>query len=261
MYSQKFAIAIKNNGTPLREINEKVYLPFGSEYSILLKNLNTVRAAATVEIDGKNVTEGLQLVVEPNSSFEIERYIRNENLNQGNRFKFIERSSKIEQARGIGIDDGLVRVTFQFEKPVTQYTTRTNWLVKGDFDDDNWGNLGNYQNTGWKGHPGITVSNTLGNVNNSRRISYSKNGVKMKSSKAGITAPGSISNQNFSVVSGINLELTVYVMILKLLGSNDEKYVTKPLTTKTRRTCITCRHSNNPGNKFCQECGTSLVIL
>lgn len=122
MYKDKLAIAVKSNGKVLREVattgkeKDTVYVPFGTEYTILIKNLRSVRALARVSIDGIDVTEGVNLVIPANSEFELERFIKNGNTNSGNRFKFIERTAKIEQHRGIGIVDGTVRVEFQFEK-------------------------------------------------------------------------------------------------------------------------------------------------
>ena len=40
MYHKKLVASIRTNGKILREFKDTVYLPFGSEYSILLKNLN-----------------------------------------------------------------------------------------------------------------------------------------------------------------------------------------------------------------------------
>jgi hypothetical protein len=114
MYSNQFAAAIKVNNKILREFGETVYLPFGSEYQIRLKNLNTTRAKVTVEIDGQNVTDG-GLVIDSFQTVDLERFIRNGNLSEGNRFKFIERTSKIEDHRGIKLEDGLITIRYEYE--------------------------------------------------------------------------------------------------------------------------------------------------
>lgn len=120
MYNEKLAVAIKSNGKVLRENKDQVYLPFGQEYAIYIKNLNTVRAVVNIFIDGDDVTGG-GLVINANDSVNLERYIRNGNLKEGNKFKFIERSSSIEQHRGVKAEDGLIRVEYQFEKPQPQF--------------------------------------------------------------------------------------------------------------------------------------------
>ena len=122
MYNKKLVAVIKSNGKVLRELKNKdgevsTYIPFGNEYSILIKNLHTVRVSVKVEIDGVDIGDGTRFVIQPNSSIDLERYIKAGNLTQGNKLKFIERTSKIENsARGIKVDDGLIRVEFQFEK-------------------------------------------------------------------------------------------------------------------------------------------------
>ena len=117
MYNQKLVASIKIKGKILREFKDTVYIPFGSEYSILLKNLNTVRAVVNVFIDGENAVPG-GLVIDPGRSVDLERWIKNGNLSEGNRFKFIERTAKIEEGpRGIKEEDGLIRVEYQFEIP------------------------------------------------------------------------------------------------------------------------------------------------
>jgi hypothetical protein len=115
MYHSKFVTVIKANGKVLRENNGEVAIPFGSEYSILLKNMNSVRAQVRVSIDGVEATDGW-LILQPNGKLDLERWIKNGNLSKGNKFKFIERTSKIENHRGIGEEDGLVRVEYKFEK-------------------------------------------------------------------------------------------------------------------------------------------------
>lgn len=115
MYNNKLVASIRTNGNILREFKDTVYIPFGSEYSILLKNLNTVRALINIYIDGDNIVPG-GLVLNAGQEIDLQRAIRNGNLSEGNKFKFIERTSNIEDHRGVKLEDGLIRVEFQFEK-------------------------------------------------------------------------------------------------------------------------------------------------
>jgi hypothetical protein len=116
-YKKNFVCAIKVDGKVLRESSDQVELPFGAEYSVLLKNLDSVRMQARISVDGKDATGWL--VIAPGQSVDVERFV--ENLDQGNRFKFIERSEAVEAHRGIKAEDGLVRVEFKREKiyPIT----------------------------------------------------------------------------------------------------------------------------------------------
>jgi hypothetical protein len=58
MYSNRFVCSVKVNGKILREQSGTVTLPFGCEYEILLKNLNSRRAMVSVSVDGKDATDG-----------------------------------------------------------------------------------------------------------------------------------------------------------------------------------------------------------
>ena len=116
MYGNKLAAAIKVNGKVLREFKDTVHIPFGTEYQITIKNLHTQRAVVHVYIDGEDQTPS-GLVVNAGASVDLERSIKNGNLTEGNRFKFIERTGAVEAHRGIGIEDGLVRIEYQFELP------------------------------------------------------------------------------------------------------------------------------------------------
>lgn len=117
MYSNKLVVCIKSGGKILREAKDLVHLPFGSEFSVLVKNLNSRRAKFTLHIDGQDVLDGENIIVNANSEVEMKRFIRNGNMDEGNAFKFIERTAAIEDGpRGIKMDDGVVRVEFWFEK-------------------------------------------------------------------------------------------------------------------------------------------------
>lgn len=66
MYSDKLVACIKVNGRILRENKGNVLLPFGCEYSILVKNLDSVRQQVNISVDGKMA--GDNLIIAPNSS-------------------------------------------------------------------------------------------------------------------------------------------------------------------------------------------------
>ena len=203
MYNQKLVASIKTKGKILREFKDTVYIPFGSEYSILLKNLNTVRAVVNVFIDGENAVPG-GLVIDPGRSVDLERWIKNGNLSEGNRFKFIERTAKIEEGpRGIKEEDGLIRVEYQFEipRPVINVANifGNNGMpyyppgVRGWTDTSGSTSASEYpgvtdkfsntKTSGWIQSSGATYSQV--NVNGALRgVDYSANGAAMQASAA-----------------------------------------------------------------------------
>lgn len=238
MYESKLAAAIKVNGKVLREFKDTVHIPFGSEYTILLKNLNTTRAVVNVFIDGDDTVPG-GLVIDPGREVDLERWVKNGNLTEGNRFKFIERTGSVEQHRGIGIEDGLVRVEFQFEQPRPIYNTP--WISASGSQIYPQSGVLRSSTADWAGPAGsVTCSAT----------NYSTN-------DAGITVPGSKSTQKFNTTYIGTLESVKHSMVFKLFGGT----VPKPITVKHKPKCVTCGKQNKATSKFCQECGTALEIF
>lgn len=226
MYSNNFAAAIKVNGKILREFGDTVYIPFGSEYQIRLKNLSSNRAKVKVQIDGKDVTDG-GLVLNALSTVDLERFIRNGNLKEGNHFKFIERTSKIEEHRGIKLEDGLITIIYEFEIPYVQSQYA---LINS--------------------RPSYNVMRSPINLNCSL------------SNEKGITVEGSKSNQSFETTYWRGSHGAINVFTIKLLGeTEDNKKIREPVTVKTKLECKTCGTVNSATSKFCSECGTSLQIV
>lgn len=243
MYESKLAAAIKVDGKVLREFKDTVHIPFGSEYTVLLKNLNTTRAVVNVFIDGENAVPG-GLVVDPGREIDLERWIKNGNLTEGNRFKFIERTGAVEQHRGIGIEDGLVRIEFQFEQPPRPIVWNTSSISGGIYPQG--GILRGVNDV----HYGVTCSTA----------SYDATSVNSSHSllnDVGITVPGSHSTQKFSTAYVGALESVKHSMVFKLFGGT----MPKPITVKHKPKCVTCGKQNKATSKFCQECGTALEIF
>ncbi len=237
MYESKLAAAIKVDGKVLREFKDTVHIPFGSEYTILLKNLNTTRAVVNVFIDGDNMVPG-GIVLNAGQECDLERSVKNGNLSEGNRFKFIERTGAVEKHRGIGIEDGLVRIEFQFEQPTRPITWNTTQI----------GNI--YPQGGIM--RGMDVSYSTNSTLNSVTASATS-----ALSDVGITVPGSHSTQKFSTAYVGALESTKHSMVFKLFGG----VMPEPITVKHKPKCITCGKHNKATAKFCSECGTALEIF
>jgi len=297
MYANKLAIAIKHKGSVLREFNkDEVYLPFGADYSIFIKNLNSVRAQVKVSIDGKDVTEGVSLIVGAHNYIDLERFIKNGNLGTGNKFKFIERNAAVEAHRGVQVEDGLVRVEWQFErippKTYTWYHDPAQFLLQGrdhPYLNGNQITGGSYSASsslrGLSGNveeveevataspyqiqpqatmntAGITTPVATASPYKSRSINLNQIQPQAVVNTAGITAPGAISKQKFTSVSGFLLEDETHVMIFKLLGGVGPKKVKEAVTVKTVRECVACgSRKNSPTAKFCNSCGAGLQIV
>lgn len=262
MYHNKLAVAIKSNGKILREDKDLVKLPFGSEFTVFVKNLESRRVKFKLEIDGQDVL-GTEIVVNANSETEIRRFIRNGNMEDGNAFKFIERTKSIEDGpRGVKIDDGIVRVEFWFEQPAPIIQHAVYYAESMPQQPSTW-------NTTFGGSTSsiatnsILCGNSLMRTASSANLSAQSTYVKPTSitNDIGITVPGSKVDQKFTTVYGFNSETVSHVIVLRMAGMVGLVEVTAPVTVAYKPKCVTCGKLNKSNSKFCSDCGTVLVLL
>jgi len=253
MYKNNFVAVVKCKGKILRERNGgSVYLPFGAEYSILIKNKDARRALVDIEVDGENVMNGHKLIVDGNETQEIKGFMRN--MKKTNRFKFIHKTKEIQRHRGDRIDDGLVRVTYQFEKQQAEPITITytdfpsQRKCKGNPTAD-WTYYDSHTSVGNSIHDGASVYN----------CSFSNNRSFAPQADEGITVKGEKITQNYSYGDIGALESAIHTIVLHLKGqTRRKKVVKKAMTVKTKLGCSTCGRKNKSTNKFCHNCGTYL---
>jgi hypothetical protein len=239
IYRSGLVAAVKCNKKVLREREGSVTLPFGSEYSLLIKNIQNLRAEVGITIDGQDVMGGRKLIVNSNSEVELERFV--DNLSSGRKFKFIERTEDIENYRGVKVCDGLIRVEYAYER-IPDLTTKAHY--------ETW--KYNRTDTPYFGidYNMFTTCNSGESVVRTRSVS---------SNDVGITVHGSESLQQFSESVGFPTESTSHVIILQLKGHTaDNVPVTKPLTVKTKRTCPSCGTKWNSKFEYCAKDGTYL---
>ncbi len=253
VYVNKFVAVLKSNGKILRENEGIVSLPFNSEYSLLLKNLESRRVCVNITIDGRDVLYGNRLVIDPNSEKELLGFLQGTQVKHS--FKFIQKTSNIQEYRGDKIDDGIVRIEFSFEKPIKShgvYRGRTTIHEK---------KIPNY-------HPPL-----LGGDHDNyfrqysvpiyaQNISYDGNYHNQQEplKDEGITVEGSRIDQSFNYTTIGKLEESK-VIILRMKGiTKSGSSVSKPMTIHTKLTCQTCGRKSKSNSKFCAECGTNLEI-
>jgi hypothetical protein len=185
-------------------------------------------------------------VLNAGQEIDLERSIKNGNLTEGNRFKFIERTGSVEAHRGVKLEDGIVRVEFQFEQPRPIWTNIT------------------YSNNQIYPQGSILrgMNNSVGPVGSvtcsATYDSYSASATSAVANDVGITVPGSKSTQSFSTTYVGVLESTKHTMVFKLLGGEAVK---QAVTVKHKPKCVTCGKQNKATAKFCTECGTALEIF
>lgn len=298
VYKDRFVAVIKCGGKILREKDDTVTLPFGSEYSLLLKNLESRIAVVKVTVDGQDVIDG-SLILQPNSQCELEGFLKGYQVK--NRFRFIQKTEEIVEHRGDRADDGVIRVEYRFEKKIEydevirrrrvitepwrpwpyHYTCgicccspcgcSTTYYYDGTSktDDDSSVNF-TLTNSG-----GDTAKGTFNQSNDVQLMNCSigsevktagfvtdQDAIQESAKPAedeGITVPGSASNQSFNFGHHGELESNVHIIVLKLRGTKANKTpVEKPVTVKSRAKCPTCGMKSRSSADYCSKCGTAL---
>lgn len=119
VYNHKLIAVLSINGRILRERQDAdgtpfVFIPFGAEYSLQIKNENSRDCVIKVSIDGQDVLDGYSIIVRANSGTTLEGFLKGNRVT--NKFKFIQKTNEIADHRGDRIDDGIVRIEYRFEK-------------------------------------------------------------------------------------------------------------------------------------------------
>jgi hypothetical protein len=281
MYANKLVLAVKASGKVLREIGDQVFIPFGSEYSLLLKNLHDVKVSVKVFVDGRDATDGVSLVLNPKEQVELERFINKGNLSKGNRFKFVKSIPELQAHRGSSAEDGLIRVEFKIEKPkptINITSTITPWMIShapswnGSSFHSGYPNgvrSSDLDSIKFKGIDGSTTGQYLGQISNTicnAASSISGNAVQ-QSLDSGVTVPGSISSQEFQVAAPTEFYEYSNTIVLRMVGeverASTSTYhpVTAPVTVKTRTGCPSCGLKVKPSSRFCSRCGSAIEIV
>jgi hypothetical protein len=261
VFRENFVAVVKCGGKIMRESDGCVFLPFGSEYSILLKNKESRRAVVDVEIDGQDVLSGKQLVVEPNSETELKGFLGGRTAK--NAFKFIQKTQEIADYGGDRVDDGMVRVSFRFEKPVAEHI-RHIYKDYYHYPRAYWWHdyISEYNSppTQWSYTSSLTNNASIG----ASAMFTASIGSCLRSAEPkkdeGITVKGSEVNQGFRDVFTKELEENAQVIVIRLKGEfQGGAYVQEPVTVKTSYKCSTCGRESKSSAKFCANCGTALM--
>ena len=153
----------------------------------------------------------------------------------------------MENNRGVGIEDGLVRIEYSFEKPrivQKRWNDYDNILrSRGPVQTDLYGGSSTYTVTSSSASfnadaPQATytadVKAVLQDVGDDVATAY-VNQVEQPANETGITVEGSISDQQFHNVSWFPTEETTHVMVLQLFGQTEDNIqVQKAVTVKNK---------------------------
>ena len=285
-YKDAFVVEVKCKGKILRMRDDFVHLPFGSEYSIYLKNLSSRKASVKIHVDGQDVLDYSSLILNANSSTELEGFLSGSVAR--NKFKFIQKTKEVQDHRGDKIDDGMIRVEFAYEKAkpeVRQIITERHEHHYHNYDYYHWwprwttfkspddmcgtaGLVDSVTYTSSMGAMNIQATNSMGEASEGEVRACFSNVVQdslgveslgQPLADEGITVKGSEIHQQFRYGSIGELDPSE-VIVIRMKGIDDTSSapVQAPLTVQTKLTCSSCGKTFKSSYKYCPNCGTYL---
>lgn len=266
VYAEKFVAVVKCAGKILREHDGVVSLPFGAEYSILLKNLSNRKALVKIEIDGREVTGGGLIIPHTfGNVVELERFVDNDDLNKGYKFKFIQKTKDVQELRGDKVDDGLIKVEWWFEEEEPpRISVRSNRLYsKGS---SAWLGSSADDSPRCMSFSAAPIGSKLETNSVFACVAAPMVGVAdlvddSPLEDEGITVEGSDSNQKFTYGHIGRLEKESHIVIFQLKGHTETKQeVKKPVYVHDKIQCKQCGRTWKSSQKFCGNCGARLII-
>ena len=244
MHSNSFVIGVRDSKrNVLREIGDKVFLPFHEEYSLIIKNNNAVRACCAVSIDGTDVLGGGELILDARGSIDLERFIVDGDLSGGQRFKFVPLDDG-QVADPSEPKNGIIEVKFwkELPPPVLEVCKRPEIIYLDSLTP--------------RGNSGKTEAIYTCNLGNSPTIKPDSCNLDMVVGEAGATVAGGYSGQrfrhgNFGVKDG-----GPTVIRLRMVG----KKVRCPLTVQETKKihCVSCGKKAAFNDNHCRHCGAKL---
>lgn len=261
MYHEKMVCTIKSNGKVLREVKGKVFLPFNTEFTILLKNLNSKRAKVKITIDDEDVLNGHSLIVNANSDLELKRFLTEHSDSTGPKFKFVEKTDEIREFRGENDGmDGIVRIEFQFEQQAPKidfypcYQPPVLYSAKDVFCSSDTKDGGCYNATANERRFDPNNPQPIGSDLFSQSFSQTTSSLK---NEDGMTVKGEAIKQEFQTVFNFNCEAELHVICIQLKGNVNNNQVESSFTVHNNRKCKKCGFVNPWTANFCNRCGSN----
>jgi len=247
MFSNNMIVALKSGENFFAENHDEVRIPFGTEYSLYMKNQNDTDALVSITIDGKDVLSGNKIILRSKSVLDLEGFLDSGSVR--NKFKFIERTKEIESYLGVKPDDGIISITFDYEKRKPNYQPYVVYYPQ-------WIYTPYTITTTSSPDPNISWYTTNSNSYQSS-LTVTSNFSSFQSNENGITVRGDDAFQNFGYGWLGEMENSPTTISFRLLGFNDGE---SKVYTKDRVRCSSCGRTSKISNKFCPNCGTRLQI-
>ena len=278
MYSNKFIASVIVDGNILQEKSNGVTpIPFGSEYSLRLRNKHSRRCAAEIYIDGKCATKIGKIIINANDFADIERFI--DQKDSGRKFKFVSKDSPMAEDAGKDKLDkyeaGTIEVKFFLEKKKVK---RKELIIEKHIHHDHYYNYPQYTyGPIWFGDSTVNPLSINCSANKHDEVAcaatFTTNSSCFTSNveqtpkelKEGVSVEGSYSDQSFGS-SYIDLESECTVIRLQLMGVEPimkEKQLelfdeAEIIVKRNDSFCSKCGAQRLKNDNFCGKCGNKL---
>ena len=255
MHIKNLVVAVRANNSFLADQDSKVYMPFGTEYSLYFKNKDSRRViVGPLTIDGTDVLHGKRVIIDGGSTWDLEGSgsAFDSDRDSNYRFKFIEKIKEIVEHRGNTPEDGLISVSFQYEesKPQAVHIRRPSWQTSHMWDSSSplYGSIGGSATPASFSTSVATTQNDGGSRPRS-----------MTAKSAGITAEGSNFDKSYEQATTGILNQDIHTLTFGIYGdTGDNQPVLTVITPKTKIRCTLCDTKQSFKNKFCSTCGNNL---
>jgi hypothetical protein len=209
MYKNNFLVHVKCDKKLLKENDDcTVTIPFDRHYSIVMKNMDSRKCVTSITIDGKSI--GNDLILNGNQLVNLKRFT--DNINSGNKFKFVKKES--ENNKSSDIDKGFIRVEVKWEKPTQSYEYMfPTDILRGKLSSLNHDYNVSYNSMNCSSEP-LTKTCTL----DSDSQPQVNSNVSFDKLEEGITVKGKKCNQKFEFGKIGELENSSTVFVFKLMG-------------------------------------------
>ena len=254
-YDSQFVVCVLHNGSPVREIGRTIHLPFHSDYKVRIKNKQPfLRAKARVWIDGRQVSNLGDFILQPNETLDLERFL-DESMTSGNKFKFVPLSDgRVNDPTDP--ENGVIKVEFYKETLGFTLTTTKEFLPPSE----RWADSGS-----------ININDTPLTFTNGGGTSSSINScsincvVSNSADSAGATVEGGYSGQSFTYGSDFETDFFPVTLELRIRGlaRQEMNWEDRPTQVslsgpkKRIKICPNCKGTRHGMAKFCPLCGTA----
>lgn len=261
MNNTKLVSAIVVDGKTLIKKDGKSELPFGCEYSLYMKNLENRKVSISVSIDGKDILNGNKIILDSNEDIKLERFL--EDLDEGRKLRFIQKTKEIENFRGNRAEDGIIVINYTYERE-RHSALHVGGISSADLFGSSLGSVHSKYASIRSNSVNSTLSHSgdVGACFNSSVDTSCSVETQSLSSEKGITVEGSKSEQKFNRAWIGDLEYKTHVDTIELFGYESKVGIEVACETifVKQKFCPSCGKHYQAGKEvdYCLSDGTYL---